>query len=120
MLRDTLAKIIIGFMVLLLVSCEPSPSKKIEGTHDYSNVQFPITVYTYETSTELNNAVKDKSGHGQPVEGLSLWFLTKKTSQMSRCEIHVVVPNGVDDDHTMTWGHELVHCVYGTYHREPK
>ena len=97
MLRGILSKIIIGVAILLIVSCEPSPSKKIEGTQDYSNVQFPITVYTYETSTELNKAVKDKSGHGQPVEGLSLWFLTKKTNQMSRCEIHVVVPNGVDD-----------------------
>ena len=120
MLRGILSKIIIGVATLLIVSCEPSPEKKISGTQDYSNVQFPLTVYTYENNSELNKAVKDKSGHGQPVEGLSLWFLTKKTNQMSRCEIHVVVPNGVDDNHTMTWGHELVHCVYGTYHREPK
>jgi len=120
MLQNIKSKILLTALILFIVSCEPSPEKKISGTQDYSNVKFPITVYTYETSNELNKAVKNKSGHGQPVEGLSLWFLTKKTNQMSRCEIHVVVPNGVDDNHTMTWGHELMHCVYGTYHKEPK
>jgi hypothetical protein len=39
---------------------------------------------------------------------------------MKRCEIHVVTPRGVEDDYMTTWGHELAHCVFGTYHKEPE
>ncbi len=120
MLRGILSKTIIGVAVLLMVSCEPSPSKKVEGTQDYSGVQFPITVYTYNSRQELNKAIKEKKPHAVRVEGLALWFLYKESREMKRCEIHVVHPNKVDDEHMLTWGHELAHCVYGTYHKEPK
>ena len=109
----------VAAIVLLMVSCEPAPSKKISGTQDYSATQFPITVHTYDTKSELNKAIKDKTQHGQTVEGLALWFLGKETSKMKRCEIHVVTPRGVEDDYMTTWGHELAHCVFGTYHKEP-
>lgn len=120
MLRGILSKTLIGITILTMVSCDPAPSKKISGTQDYSNVQFPITVYTYETASELNKAIKDKKPHDESVSGFSLWFLSKRSGEMSRCEIHVVVPTGVADDHMTTWGHELAHCIYGTYHKEPK
>ena len=109
----------IAALVLLMVSCEPAPSKKISGTQDYSATQFPITVHTYDTKSELNKAIRNKTQHGQNVEGLALWFLGKETSKMKRCEIHVVTPKGVEDDYMTTWGHELAHCVFGTYHKEP-
>lgn len=120
MLQNIQCRITLAFIALLMISCEPSPSKKISGTQDYSGTQFPITVYTYENKSELNKAVKEKKPHGQKVEGLALWFLSKETNKMKRCEIHVVVPSDVDDEHMTTWGHELAHCVYGTYHKEPK
>jgi len=120
MRHGILSKIFLGLLALLIVSCEPAPDKKISGTQDYSNTQFPITVYTYEDRVALNEAVKEKSEYKQRVEGLALWFLTKESRQMKRCEIHVVIPSEVDDEHTLTWGHELAHCVYGTYHKEKK
>lgn len=120
MLRDTLSKIIIGVMVLFMVSCEPSPNEKISGTQDYSGTQFPITVYTFQNQREFDKAVKDIKTHDEPALGYSRWYLSKKTGEMSRCEIYVIVPEGVEDKHMTTWGHELAHCVYGTYHREPK
>ena len=119
MLRGILSKIIIGFVLLVLVSCEPSPNKKISGTMDNSGVQFPITVHTFQTQREYDKAVKDIKTHNEPSLGYSRWWLSKTTNEMTRCEIYVVVPNAVDDDHMDTWGHELAHCIYGRYHREP-
>ena len=119
MLRGTLSKILLVLAIISMVSCDPSPKEKISGTQDYTGVQFPITVYTYDTRAELNKAVEDRKPKGQRVEGLALWFLTKETRKMQRCEIHVVSPSRIDDEHVLTWGHELAHCVYGTYHKEP-
>lgn len=120
MLQSILSKITLAIMVLFLVSCDPSPDKKLSGTQDYTGVQFPITVYTYDSREELNKAVEGKKPKGQRVEGLALWFLKKENREMIRCEIHVVSPSKVDDEHILTWGHELAHCIYGTYHKEPK
>lgn len=121
MLNGTLSKILLVIVVLIMVSCEPSPDgKKISGTQDYSGTQFPITVYTYDNTKDLNKAIKKKKSHKRKVEGFSLWVLSKKSGEMTRCEIHVVVPRNVADEHMTTWGHELAHCVYGTYHKEPK
>ena len=120
MLRSILNKFLVVLTLVILVSCNPSPEQKISGTQDYSGTQFPITVYTYENKSELNKAIKEKKPHGQRVEGLALWFLSKETNKMKRCEIHVVRPSKVDDENMLTWGHELAHCVYGTYHKEPK
>lgn len=120
MLRDMKNKIILAIMVLFVVSCEPSKQEKISGTQDYNGVQFPITVHTFQTKRELEVALKDIKSHDEPVSGYSQWYLSKKTGEMSRCEIYVIVPEGEADEHMTTWGHELAHCVYGTYHREPK
>lgn len=120
MLRGILSKIILATLVVFLVSCDPSPDNKVSGTQDYTGIEFPITVYTYDNRTELNKAVEGRKPKGQRVEGLALWSLGKTSREMKRCEIHVVVPRGVEDEHMTTWGHELAHCVYGTYHKEPK
>ena len=114
-------KIIIALMVMFVVSCDPSTDRqKISGTQDYSGVQFPITVHTFQNQREFDKAVKDIKTHDESALGYSRWYLSKKTGEMSRCEIYVIVPEGVEDNHMTTWGHELAHCVYGTYHREPK
>ncbi len=90
------------------------------GTMDNSNVQFPITVYTYDSVVALNAAVRGKkSNKNQRVKGLARWFFkSNNPDQMHRCEIHVVTPQRKDGPHVMTWGHELAHCIYGTYHPE--
>lgn len=34
------------------------------------------------------------------------------------CEIHMKSPSGASDTQAMrVWGHELMHCIYGQYHR---
>ena len=65
---------------LFLVSCEPSKeSEKISGTQDYSGIQFPITVHTFQTQREFDKAVKDIKTHDESAMGYSRWFLSKTT-----------------------------------------
>lgn len=91
------------------------------GSMDNSNRQFPITVFTYGSVSELNAAIKDKKSSKNKVRGFSRWwFASKEKKEMLRCEIHVVTPRIKDGTHVMTWGHELAHCVYGSYHPEAK
>ena len=35
----------------------------------------------------------------------------------NKCEIVIYKPQRVDDEATLTLGHELMHCLYGNYHK---
>lgn len=35
----------------------------------------------------------------------------------NKCEIIIYKPKRVDDEATLTLGHELMHCLYGNYHK---
>lgn len=105
-------------IVALLSACSPS-KKELVGTHNYENKEFTITVRVYDSRIQLNREVhgvfpeyKDKE-----LEGLALWSITKDMKEMDRCTVYVVRPDHADDEVEMvTWGHELVHCIYGTFH----
>ena len=113
-------RLLLIIMLLCIVSCEPSAKEKISGTQDYSGIQFPITVYTYDNKVELNKAIDKWKPKRKTIKGFAIWFLGQQSKEMKRCEIHVLVPRGVADDNITIWGHELAHCIYGTFHKEPK
>ena len=50
--------------------------------------------------------------------GFSILRMNRKTGALT-CEIYLpndLRPREVDDDGTLTLGHELLHCMYGDYH----
>lgn len=77
---------------------------------DRSGTPMKITVYTYKNKYALNKLHPDGE---LPREGWSLWY----QNDSSECEIHVLEGKSIDDDTTMTWGHELQHCIYGRFHK---
>lgn len=113
-------KLILAVLLIAITSCSKQDSGTgVTGTQDYAGKQFPITVHVYDTEREMQQAIKDLNPpEGYYVEGFSLWTLRKDTMEMTKCDLHVVKPKSVRDHSQMTtWGHELVHCVYGTYHQ---
>jgi len=55
------------------------------------------------------------------LQGFALWYEFpngKPEDELYTCEIHIARPGRVDDTHTLTLGHEMLHCVYGSYHRK--
>lgn len=105
---------------LFMVSCDSkSSSNNIRRDRDNENQQFPITVYVYTTEQEMHRKFDQKETPSSlsELEGFANWYINPKTDEMTRCEIHVVRPRGASDVAQFnTWGHELGHCVYGSFH----
>jgi len=110
---------VIATLITAVIACGPKEDTEIKGSHNYEGDMFPLVVHVYDSYGELNKAIKDIN-NGPKVDGFTSWFITKGDSQiMSDCQIHVVRPKGVRDVKVLeTWGHELAHCVYGTYHKK--
>lgn len=112
---------IIGAVVLMLlmVSCEPS-KQEITKTHDITGEYVDIRVTTFQSSRALNKFLKESEFSDQEVDGLARWAHPKgDLTKVKRCDIYVVEPSGSRDYSQMeTWGHELMHCIYGSYHPE--
>lgn len=96
--------------LMLLVACsventEITPSFNREGE------ELQVTVTTYETSEELNDYVRDPS---LGLQGQALY-----NNIDNECDIKLVKKRHVvvDDEYALTLGHELMHCLYGDYHR---
>jgi len=89
-------------------------------THRITEVE--VTVVWYDThaeaTAEYNRRYPDESideiwgfavYEDFQYEGNEDWF--------TACEIHQVRPVIVDDQDTLTLGHEMLHCLEGEYHR---
>ena len=72
-------------------------------------VPMTITVHAYKNRAELIRNTQEY--HTQHERGLAVW-----NKSGGRCHIYVVRPKKVNDKEFETWGHELAHCVYGTFH----
>jgi len=110
-------------LAVTLLSCDNNArGPELVKTHDYSGKQFPITVMVFDSERALNNYIHSQKllTRDEQVQGLALWSLNKNDqSVMNHCTIYVVEPNGAKDYKELTtWGHELVHCVYGSFHKD--
>ena len=112
-------KILLAILAVFMVSCDV-PEKTITKTHDVTDQYVDIRVMTFETQSQLNKFLELKAYSDQEVEGLARWVHPKDDmTTIKRCDIYVVEPSGVRDTSALTtWGHELAHCMYGSYHKE--
>lgn len=103
-------------LVVFLTGCDPAP---LEPTHDVVGIPQTITVYTYSSKKALNKAVAGlEHAPDYEVEGLAQWRIDA-IGNVKRCDIYVEEPSERLDHGAMeTWGHELMHCIYGEYHAE--
>lgn len=58
----------------------------------------------------------EKIEPGYQLEGFANF--ARRTDGTGDCEVHITQPDWVDDDVTLTLGHEMLHCMYGLYHEE--
>ena len=115
-------KIITLAMMLLLVSCEPSPDSDsgVTKTHDVTGEYIDIRVMTFDNRSSMQRYLTRNKLTNDEVDGLAQWAHPKNDlTKVKRCEIYVVEPSSVKDYNTMeTWGHELVHCMYCSFHKK--
>jgi hypothetical protein len=101
---------------LLIVSCDQGAG--IKKTHDVTEEYIPIKVMTFSSQKDLQKYAEDNELILSDVEGLAQWaHPVDDLSKVKRCDIYVVEPRNSRDYSTLeTWGHELAHCIYGSFH----
>ena len=120
MLKDMKVKLLLALMVLFVVSCDPLPPESLTKTHDVTGEYLDIRVMTFKSQSSLQKYLTKNKMTFHEVDGLAQWAHPKgDLTKVKRCEIYVVEPNSVKDvDVLETWGHELAHCIYGSFHKK--
>lgn len=94
----------------LHIHVEFVPYEPVVPEHENNNLL--IKVNWYDTVEEVQEAV----GHSD-VQAYSLCEVHYEDGDdIGFCEIWVVRPVGVDDEHTKSLGHEVLHGLLGSYH----
>jgi hypothetical protein len=120
-LKLSVVAALILLSIIFLGSCSEDGSSGIAGTHDYNNREFIITVHVYDSEAQLNESLADLFPNEPRDErlGFAKWIVNTDMSRMYGCNLYVVKPRHANDNEQLeTWGHELAHCVYGTFHAE--
>ena len=120
--------VLMGAMIaIFLAACEPR-KERIEKTHDRTGSPIVVTIYTYESQRHLDATYRELHGirRGEDRDqryGFARWPEWRDVDGNTvddggewTCEIHVLAPQYIDDERTLTLGHEMVHCIYGSYH----
>lgn len=126
-INNNMKKLLSLSLILLLVSC--SPESNIKPTIDRVNQDINIKVIFHENGNELEEAYRIANNLPEKTMvpeqwGFAQWneFLDKDGNsvtlpgQQYQCTIHTFKPKRQNDQIVLTMGHELLHCVYGSYH----
>ena len=100
--------VIIGLISATLFGCQRD-GEPIVKEFNKEGVTLRVTVDTvYSDSAMRKRAWQYEEG----LRGQTLYSAGDNV-----CDIIVREPTSLDDDATRTLGHELMHCLYGDYHK---
>jgi hypothetical protein len=115
-------------ITFIITSCS-SEESNIKPSFDRTNKPITITVIFHENGNSLEEAYRQVNGLSNRIPvpehwGFAEWNqfmnsngnIIEQTNQANRCTIHTFRPRRQDDQFVLTMGHELLHCVYGSYH----
>lgn len=121
-------KLLVLVFVMMLVSCGEQPSN-IQPTIDRVDQDIRVRVLFYDNADQLEEAYRQVNNlsNRQPVPepwGFAQWNewrdangnYVEPEGVEYFCTIHTFRPRRQNDHHTTTLGHELLHCLYGSYH----
>jgi len=103
-------KLFLLFLCAFLLSCGDKNNKALVD-FDKESQELLITVHVYKNQKSLIKGTAKYNTKHQV--GLTVW-----NNIDNKCDIHVIRPKNIESLHDETWGHELRHCVYGTFHKE--
>jgi len=110
--------------MLFLTSCEPSETKGLPEDFDRSGEAIEITVIWHKSQQAVDKAYVEEFGRERNERGINrLGFAVwaNPSREPKWCRIHAMKPTRVKNDDKMdTLGHEMLHCMIGTFHPEPK
>ena len=106
-------KYILGFavMALTIVACSDNQKTNIVKQLDREGQPLVVTVHFYSTEKELKQALQ-RYNPAEGLQGMAIW-----SESDNECAIHTLAIKRIDDEATKTLGHEMLHCIYGSYHK---
>lgn len=115
-----------SFITLLsLVSLVSLFNTDIEGSVNRVAEPITISVFFYNTPQQVTEKYKEIEGISRIRrvslrDGFAVWTEwrggDKPVDELYTCEIHTLKPRRIDGPRTTLLGHELLHCIIGTYH----
>jgi hypothetical protein len=116
--------------LIALTSCDIANKEPLKGSIDRTGKPIVTTVYFYDSVEDVQR--KYREIHDVPRDqkigqvGFARWAEYRDAQgrpvengdEPLTCEIHTVRPQQIDDSATLTLGHEMLHCVIGSYHPE--
>lgn len=115
-------KIALLFVVLLASCSDNNNNNGIQGTVNRLEKEITITVTTVKNESELSKLYSDLTGVPKsrvPEQyGFAQWNERKIGEPESyNCQIYIIEPKRADDQQILTLGHEMAHCLWGSYHQ---
>lgn len=111
MKKSPIALMLMGLTLLTLPACtdkEEPPREKMVKVIDRSGEELIITFDFVKTERQMERAAVN---YEKGMQGEAAWAVTD-----NRCHIVGYEPKYVDDEATLTLGHEVAHCIWGLYH----
>lgn len=108
--------------VFFLVSCSDSNDNGIQGTINRLEKEITVTVTTVKTERQLIELYSDLTGISNSMVpdqyGFAQWNerVDGSDPELYNCQIYIIEPKRVDDNQILTLGHEMAHCLWGSYH----
>lgn len=103
-----------------IVSCDgKKQGEPMKKEYNRSGQLIEVVVIEHASYEELQRAFVERNArYGVDIPpfgqvGWSAWSVDPPY----QCEIHVVPPKYIDDEETLTLGHEMSHCLYGSFHK---
>lgn len=125
--KGLLVSFVAVLTAVILAACQPK-KEPIEKSFDRTEKPITTVVYTYSSQRALDEAFRviHNISRGQEVDarhGFAIWDEWRDqqgnvvdVEEELTCEIHILEPKHIDDEPTLTLGHEMIHCLYGSYH----
>lgn len=98
-------------LLLVLLSYACGDREPITGQSPTGEVWTGQVTVHFLTDDELQKLCEKYENCEPPVHGFA-GFDTRGT-----CHVFTMAPKYVDDQKVTTLGHEVLHCIYGKYHR---
>lgn len=113
-----LRKLLIILATLFLVTCsEEGSDGNLLTDFDRTEQVIEVVTYFYDKQSEVDAVFAEKYGTANDGrEGFAVWANPSRTPLW--CEIHTLRPKNNNDDNMSTLGHEMFHCLRGTFHKE--
>ena len=109
------AAILLIITALALSSCDKAGKAPVVPEWDRNHQELNITVNMYDSRTKMQAAIEERLKTKIDSNTLGKAVMSPNDNI---CEVFIIKPTRIDDIHTLTLGHEVLHCVYGRYHKE--